>query len=212
MGFGVVLLGYSILLFEILGFDFVGYATIAYGSYLISKHFRAVKYNYVIAIIAALCSAVRMLIKYSIITVSDSGAQAIARLVLEVVIVLAYTAISFLFQIAVAKFARENKAYGLERLANGVRYITTLYFVLKMLMIIFTQTEFVMNFFVVTIILQYVVLFINIYFIYSCFASITTPRLLAKELESDFEFEEREKEKKSRRKKFFSGDDDESGE
>lgn len=212
MGFGVVLLGYSILLFEILGFDFVGYATLAYGSYLLSKHFPLVKYNSFIAITATLCSAVRMLIKYSVITVSDSGAQAIARLALEIVVVLAYTAVCFIFQIAVAKFARENKAYQLERLANGVRYITTLYFVLKMLMIIFTQTEFVTNFFVITMVLQYIVLLLNIYFIYSCFASITTPRLLAKEIESDFEFEEKEKEKKSRRKKFFDGDDDETGE
>ena len=209
MGFGVVLIGYAILLFEILGFDFIGYATLAYGSYLLSKHFLMIKYNIIPAIVACACSAARMLIRYGVISVSDTGGEAILRLGIEVLIVVVYTAICFIFQIAVSRFARQNKAFSLERLANGVRYITALYFVLKMLMIIFTQTEFVANFIVVATVFQYVVLLINIYFIYSCFASITTPRLLAKEIESDLEFEEKQKEKKAKRKKFFSGDDDE---
>ena len=75
-------------------------------------------------------------------------------------------------------------------------------------MIVFTQTEFVTNFLVIVTVFQYIVLLLNIYFIYSCFASITTPRLLEREIESDIEFEEKEKEKKAKRKKIFNDDEE----
>lgn len=209
MGFGVVLVGFAILLFEILGFDFIGYATLAYGAYLISQHFPMIKYCIAPAIVGCVCSAFRMLVRYGVVEVSDKGGEAIARLGVELVIVLCYTAICVMFQIAVSRFARQNKAFSLERLANLVRYLTTLYFALRIMMIAFTQTEFAAYFLVIATVFQYIVLILNIYFIYSCFASITTPRLLEKEIESDIEFEEREKEKKAKRKKFFSGDDEE---
>ena len=208
MGFGVVLVGFAILLFEILGFDFIGYATLAYGAYLIGQHFPIVKYSIAPAMIGCVCSAFRMLVRYSVIEVSDKGGEAIARLGVEVVIVLCYTAICLLFQIAVARFAHQNKAFSLERLANTTRYFTALYFVLRILMIVFTQTEFVSNFLVIVTVFQYIVLLLNIYFIYSCFASITTPRLLEREIESDIEFEEKEKEKKAKRKKIFNDDEE----
>lgn len=209
MGFGVVLVGFAILLFEILGFDFIGYATLAYGAYLISQHFPMIKYTIIPAILGCVCSAFRMLIRYGVVEVSDKGGEAIARLGVEIAIVLCYTAICFMFQIAVARFARQNKAFSLERLANTVRYFSALYFVLRIMMIVFTQTEFVSKFLVATTVFQYIVLLLNIYFIYSCFASITTPRLLEKEIESDIEFEEKQKEKKTKRKKFFSDDGEE---
>ena len=209
MGFGVVLVGFAILLFEILGFDFIGYATLAYGSYLIGQHFPIIKYSIIPAIVGCVCSASRMLVRYGVLELSDKGGEAIARLCVEIVIVLCYTAICFMFQIAVARFAHQNKAFSLERLANTVRYFTALYFVLRILMIVFTQTEFVANFLVVVTVFQYIVLLLNIYFIYSCFASITTPRLLEKEIESDIEYEEKQKEKKSKRKKLFSDNEDE---
>lgn len=209
MGFGVILVGFAILLFEILGFDFIGYATLAYGAYLVSQHFPMIKYCIAPAIVGCACSAFRMLVRYGVLEVSDEGGEAIARLGVEVVIVLCYAAICFILQIAVARFARQNKAFSLERLANGIRYITALYIVLRIMMIVFTQTDFVANFLVIATVFQYVVLLLNIYFVYSCFASITTPKLLEKEIESDIEFEEKQKEKKAKRKKLFGSDDEE---
>lgn len=196
-------------MFEILGFDFLGYATLAYGSFLLGAHFKEVKLNCVFAIVATVCSAVRTLVRYGIIALSDSGTDAIIRLAIEIVIVICYFAICFIFQWAVAKFARQNKAFKLERLANNIRYITGVYVLLRILMFVFTQTEFVSNFIVIATVLQYLVLLFNIYFIYSCFASITTPKLLEKELETDAEFEEKEKLKKERRKKLFDSNKDE---
>ncbi len=203
MGFGIALIGYGFLLLHELGGSFIGSIVLAYGFFLASRLNR----RFLSASISALVMLPRGIVQ---ICSMFFEINLTVNTVSFLVYLAAWMFMSYFWLSAVIEIARDNDAARLERGARYRLIITVLFLTAAAVASVLNVTGMLgeIGFMVASAqyIVQYIVIFINLFFLHNCFILITSERQYERDKqqiasERAKALEKREKERREARRK-----------
>ncbi len=200
MGFGIALIGYAFLLFNIAGGAVIGAPLLAYGFFLAS---RLEKY-FLNASISALFMLPHGIVQLSALLFGFEPSVTL-DMVVRILYVGAWLVMSFFWLLAVAKIARENRADKLELQARN-RLVFTIVFVS---IAFFAEILAIGGAFgnyggmVVSVkyVIEYAAIFVNLFFLHTCFVLITSERQYEKDKQQLAQERAKEMEKRHKQQK-----------
>lgn len=204
MGFGIVLIGYALLLFEVLGIGFVGYVTIAYGCYLLSRTFRPALVGSFSSLVSALASVSLLLNSFSVYTMPEW-----LKIAVNLLLYISGALTLIMIFLPVARLALEYKAFRLRSFTLVAWYVSMGYYVLCCALVVFNGGEFAEMFASLTFVYKFLMLIMLIVYFWYCYASVTTPELLRRQEREEQEYAEKEERRKKRMRKLFGRDESE---
>ena len=207
MGFGIALFGYAFLLLHEMGGAVFAAPLLAYGFFLASR----LENNFVRASISSLFLLPRGIVQLlTVVGVIDIDTLPVLNIVTFIHYLLAWMMVTYFWYIGVINIAVKCNAQKLERQARG-RMIITIIFILFSFAVLMLNTAGILGDLGFTIsslqyVLQYVVIFINILFMHTCFVLITSEKqyekdkqLLAKEQAAALEKMHKDKQEAARK-------------
>lgn len=175
MGFGLCAFGYAFLMLEHLGLDVAGYVLISVGFFGVASELKAYKGYKIAAFAAAACVPFALLNLY--LTVYDyASLPALPQPVIVikgVALALLATVLSFAHGNSTSKIAADGGAKTFSIRALATAYLTALYSALKIAGS-FAPADGTLA--AVIVFGQYVVIFLNMWLLFTCFTTITTKR------------------------------------
>jgi hypothetical protein len=195
MGFGIVCLGYLMIIFDSMGGGLIGWPLLFFGFLKLSEVNKSFKTSAVLSVLGLEYSIVNVLAIFEI--VSGDGMLYKVSYAAYLAIV-ASLHISFL--LAIRQLAKEG---GSQRLANGA--ISRLYmsevFYLWALIVIFIPSINTGTLSMLLLFFRYFVGVMNLWFLYTCFTKITTSSQIENDIAYFKNLEKKEKEKQNKRNK-----------
>lgn len=173
MGFGIALIGYAFLLLNLMGGAMFGAPLLAYGFFLASRLER----YFLNAAISALFMLPHGIMQFSAL-VGNFDPNPTLDMALRTLYTFAWITMSFFWLIAVAKIARENKAERLEQQARNRIVFTVVFvsvsFLAEVLAVGGAFGQYGIFVSSVKYIIEYTAIFVNLFFLHTCFVLITS--------------------------------------
>ncbi|MBE6683821.1 MAG: hypothetical protein E7595_06715 [Ruminococcaceae bacterium] len=178
MGFGVALLGYACLLLIGVGGTFFAVPLLAYGFFLASRLESGFMKASVTSLFILPRGILELLTLFGIIKPETSAVYPIINTATFYVFLAAWALMTYFWLTAVANIAHTNSADKLERQAKN-RIVFTEAMLMLMLVTNLLMTTNLLGSFegmagALQFILQYAVLFVNLFFLHTCFVMITS--------------------------------------
>lgn len=182
MGFGIALIGYACLILIGTGGEIIASLMLAYGFFLASR----LNSGFLRASVSSLFILPRGIVNLlSVLGIIDINSLAMLNIITFMLYLFAWLFMSYFWLTAVIGIARDNGAQKLERQARS-RLVLTFAFIVTVMfarMMIFTgalgnyggiiaAAEFI---------LQYIVIFFNVFFLHTCFILITSEKQYEKD-------------------------------
>ncbi|MDD4125576.1 MAG: hypothetical protein PHW77_07635, partial [Eubacteriales bacterium] len=176
MGFGICSLGYLMIIFDSIGGGLIGWPLLAYGFWKLSSVNKSFKTASVLSILALEYSVVNFLVICEFISDEKMFYRVSYAAYLAIMAALHYA-----FMMAIRQTAQKG---GSAKLANGAasRLYMTEVFYFWALIIIFLPSLNTGTLSMLLILFRYCVGFINLLFLYTCYAQITTASQMEKEI------------------------------
>lgn len=182
MGFGIALFGYAFLLLHEMGGAVFAVPLLAYGFFLASR----LENNFVRASISSLFLLPRGIVQLlTVVGIINIDAHPLLNTITFILHLLAWLMMTYFWHTAVINISIECNAPKLERQARS-RMIITIIFILFSFAVLFLNNSGVLGNLGFTVsslqyVLQYVVIFINILFMHTCFVLITSKKQYEKD-------------------------------
>lgn len=190
MGFGITSLGYLMIIFDSMGGGLIGWPLMAYGFYRLSAVNNRFRLALILSILSLEYSVVNLLAIFE--AVNDQG-------MFYKVSYGVYLAIGALLHFAIMTGIRQlAKEGGSEKIANTAvnrLYLTEVFYFWAILVMCFPS----LNIGTLSMLLlgfRFIIGFMNLWFLYTCFAKITTQSQLEKDKKYFEDLEKQEKAKK----------------
>lgn len=182
MGFGIALLGYACLMLHEIGGGIFAAPILAYGFFLASR----LNKTFMNAAVSALFILPRGIVQFcSVINLIDLNELVTLNVITFMLFILAWLLTVFFWLKAVMEIARECNSPKLENQAR-VRLIITVSFLMLTAAVALMNMYGMFGVYGATVnaglyIAQYVIIFINLFFMHTCFVLITSERQYAKD-------------------------------
>ncbi len=174
MGFGIALIGYAFMLFTGSGVEIVASLMLGYGFFLASR----LNAKFMGAAISALFILPRGIVNgLTVLGIFNIDNHPLISTATFLVYLMGWMMMSYFWLMAVIEIARENSATKLENQARN-RMVFTLAFIFFVIVArvlpMFSGIGITGSFAAIEFILQYIVIFVNIFFLHTCFVLITS--------------------------------------
>ncbi len=181
MGFGIALIGYAFLLMTGTGGEIIASLMLGYGFFLASR----LNAKFLSAAVSALFMLPRGIVNgLTVLNVFNIDNHPTISTITFLIYLMAWMMMSYFWLMAVIEIARENSATKLENQARN-RLVFTIAFIfiviVARLLPMVSGIGIAGSFAAIEFILQYVVIFVNLFFLHTCFILITSEAQYAKD-------------------------------
>jgi len=181
MGFGIALIGYAFLLMTGTGGEIIASLMLGYGFFLASR----LNAKFLSAAVSALFMLPRGIVNgLTVLNVFNIDNHPTISTITFLIYLMAWLMMSYFWLMAVIEIARENSATKLENQARN-RLVFTIAFIfiviVARLLPMVSGIGIAGSFAAIEFILQYVVIFVNLLFLHTCFILITSEAQYAKD-------------------------------
>lgn len=203
MGFGICLIASALFLFELYGIETVSFALFGYGFALLSETDKRFFPGVYISAAGLIPAVLRLLNIFGLIDLSSFDPTGLLLQSVSASLLIAIYAVLF---IGAKRIAVDNDANKLaSRCVTAVRissFVLSFFVLSSILFNLFAlQLSFAGQITGVFLALKYVTIAVMTVYIYFCYASISTPKLLRKEYKANMELAEKEQKKKEKKEK-----------
>lgn len=184
MGFGIALIGYAFLLLNEVGGAVIAAPMLAYGFFLASRFDKKLLYASIAALFMFPRGVINLLSSFGVIKLENIPAINTVSFLLHLS---AWLMMSVLWLSAVADIAREGDAKKLMRQAKSRIVFTTAFISASVLLVALNMAGalggFAAKAMMLQYILQYTVIIVNVLFLHTCFALITSESQYQKDMQ-----------------------------